>query len=100
METRTVKIYETTADMVKRISEDCLNGSNMSQVLSKAVLDYALSLGYLHTKSGLIHEGDNIRMGDGVVSVKSIEKDIVVFSDSMSATRTGRAIWNLERVDD
>ena len=52
------------------------------------------------TKSGLVNEGDRVRMGSDIVTVLAIEEDMILFSGNVSVPRNGRSIWNLERVYD
>ncbi|MEA3387594.1 MAG: hypothetical protein U9Q66_04405 [Patescibacteria group bacterium] len=99
---KTTKIYDGALDNVKRLAKDSKDKSTQLQIISKAVLHYAESLGYLHTSSGIVTIGDTVKSGlDGAIfTIKYVSEDRVLFSDGTSTSKSSREVWMLEKVSD
>lgn len=96
--TKTTKVFDTTLDSLRILTKGSKEGLTQAQIISRAIMEYAVNNGYVYTVSGLVGIGDKVLVDGLELEIKLIVDNIIVFTDHTEIIRGSRLAWTMQRV--
>lgn len=96
--TKTTKVFDTTLDSLRILTKGSKEGLTQAQIISRAIMEYAVNNGYVYTVSGLVGIGDKVLVDGLELEIKLIVDNIIVFTDHTEIIRGSILAWTMQRV--
>ena len=95
---KTTKVFDSTLDILRVLTKNSKEGLTQAQIISRAVINYATSNGYVYTVSGIVGSGDKVIVDGTELEIKLIMDSMIIFTDTTAITKGSGIAWRMQKV--